>query len=54
MTKQQIILKASRGAKAGERRSVDPERAAELVRAGLAKYPPNSKAAEKPAEKPAS
>lgn len=55
MAKQQIIMVGkSRGATAGERRSVDSERAEELVRAGLAKYPPNSKAAEKSADKPAS
>ena len=50
MAKQQIILtNKSRGAQPGERRSVDAERAEELVRAGLAKYPPTSKAAEKAA-----
>ena len=48
MSKQQIIMVGdSRGAKSGEKRSVDEERAAQLVAAGLAKYPPTSKAAEK-------
>lgn len=33
-----VVMRASRGAKAGETRAVDPKRAAELVGAGLAKY----------------
>lgn len=46
--KQQIILTGkSYGAEPGDRGSVSLERAEELVRAGLAKYPPTSKAAEK-------
>jgi len=50
MAKRQIVLIGkSWNGEHKERRSVDEERAAELVRAGLAKYPPNSKAAEKPA-----
>lgn len=48
MAKQQIILVGkSHGAQDGDRGSVSPERAEELVRAGLATYPPTSKAAEK-------
>jgi hypothetical protein len=52
MSKQQIIMVGnSRGAQDGDRRTVDAKRAEDLVRAGLAKYPPTSKAA---AEKSAS
>jgi len=48
MAKQQIIMVGkSRGAEPNERRSVDEKTAERLVREGLAKYPPASKAAEK-------
>jgi hypothetical protein len=33
-----VMVRASRGAKAGDERAVDAKRAADLVRAGLAKY----------------
>lgn len=40
--KQVVFLVGnSRGAKHGDRRSVSPERAEELVRNGLARYPAN-------------
>lgn len=45
--KQQVIL--TRGTKAGVRRNVTADRAAELVAAGLAQYPRNSKAAKEQA-----
>jgi hypothetical protein len=36
-----FLVGKSRGAKHGDRRTVSPERAEELVRAGLARYPAN-------------
>jgi hypothetical protein len=48
--KQQIILTGkSYGGKRGDRRTTDADRAAELVAAGLAQYPPTSEAAKKAA-----
>ena len=38
-----FLVGDSRGAKDGDRRSVSPERAAELVAAGLARYPASKK-----------
>jgi len=45
--KQQIILTVKgRGNEIGDKVTTDEDRAKELVDGGLAKYPPNSKAAE--------